>query len=104
MKQTVYKMFWTNYSCRSCEITVLNSYVVWDHVDEKIKLQNRFVHEWIGHFRVAVNLIMKARLSAVFIMKISFHSYANKTNFHMKSLCTYPRFDNEVHSNSEMGH
>ena len=29
---------------------------------------------------------MKARLSAkFFIMKISFHSYANKTNFHMKS-------------------
>ena len=41
----------------------------------------------IGHFRVAVNLIMKARLSAKF-MKIGFHSYANKTNFHMKSFCT----------------
>ena len=24
----------------------------------------------------------------VFVMKISFHSYANKTNFHMKSFCT----------------
>ena len=40
---------------------------------------------------------MKARLSAVclffFIIKISFHSYAHKTNFH-----------NEVHSNSEMAY
>ena len=24
----------------------------------------------------------------VFIMKISFHSYVNKTNFHVKSFCT----------------
>ena len=39
----------------------------------------------IGHFRVALNLIMKARLCA-FLAKISFHAYANKTNFHMKSL------------------
>ena len=40
-----------------------------------------------NHFRVALNLIMKARQSAKFfrIMKISFHSYANKTNSHMKS-------------------
>ena len=35
-------------------------------------------------------------------MKISFHLYANKTNFHMKSVCGYPRIHNEVHSNSEM--
>ena len=43
-------------------------------------------HSIIGHFRVALNLIMKARLSAkFFIAKISFQSYANKTNFHMKS-------------------
>ena len=41
----------------------------------------------IEHFRVALNLIMKARLSAkvFFVMKISFHLYANKTNFRMKS-------------------
>ena len=44
-------------------------------------------NEIIGHFRVALKLIIKARLGAqLFIsMKISFHSYANKTNFHMKS-------------------
>ena len=24
----------------------------------------------------------------VFVMQISFHSYANKTNFHMKMFCT----------------
>ena len=40
----------------------------------------------IDYFRVALNLIMIARLSAnVCVMKISFHSYANKINFHMKS-------------------
>ena len=45
------------------------------------------------HFRVALNLIMKARQGLlseakckVFVMKISFRSYANKTNFHMKSV------------------
>ena len=33
----------------------------------------------IGHFRVAVNLIIKSEAKCkVFIMKISFHSYANK--------------------------
>ena len=43
----------------------------------------------IGHFRVDVNLIIKARLSAkFFVIKIGFHSYANKTNFHMKNFCT----------------
>ena len=36
----------------------------------------------IGHFRVAVNLVMKARLSAKFLLQL-------------------PRFHNEVHSNSE---
>ena len=35
----------------------------------------------------------------VFVIKISFHSYANKSNF-----CTYPRFHSEVHSNSEMAY
>ena len=39
----------------------------------------------IDHFRVALNLIMKVRLRAKFVMKISFHSYANRTNFHIKS-------------------
>ena len=39
----------------------------------------------IGHFQVALNLIMKARLRAKFVMIISFHSYANKPNFHLKS-------------------
>ena len=39
--------------------------------------------EIIGHFPVALNLIVKARLSAK--LKISFHSYANKTNFHDKN-------------------
>ena len=34
----------------------------------------------IDHFRVAFNFKCK-----VFVMKISFHSYAIKTNFHMKS-------------------
>ena len=39
----------------------------------------------IGHFRVALNLTVKARLSAkLFNVKISFHSNANKTNFHVK--------------------
>ena len=32
----------------------------------------------IGHFRVALKC-------KVFIMKINFHSYVDKTNFHMKS-------------------
>ena len=42
------------------------------------------------HFRVALNLIMKAREAKckVFIMKISFHSYENKTNFYMKNLAS----------------
>ena len=40
----------------------------------------------IGHFRVAVKLIVKARLSVKFsFLKVSFHSYAIKTNFHVKS-------------------
>ena len=46
----------------------------------------------IDHFRVALNLIVKTRLGAKFLllyqcycMKISFHSNANKTNYHMKS-------------------
>ena len=40
----------------------------------------------IDHFRVALNLIMKARLSVKLfvIMKISFLPYENKTNFHVK--------------------
>ena len=41
----------------------------------------------------------------VFIMKISFHFYANKTNFRMKSFALKIGFTtNEVHSNSEMGY
>ena len=36
-------------------------------------------------FRVALNLIKERLLALVSIMKISFHSCANKTNFHMKS-------------------
>ena len=39
----------------------------------------------------------------VFVMKISFHSYANKTNFHMKSFALSLAFI-EVHSNSEMAY
>ena len=40
----------------------------------------------MDYFRVVLKLIMKASISAkLFVMKISFHSYANKTNFHMKS-------------------
>ena len=35
-------------------------------------------------------------------MKISFHSYANKTNFHMKSFKLGLAFVTEVQSNSEM--
>ena len=35
--------------------------------------------------RVALHLIMKARPGAFFIEKISFQSYANETNFHVKS-------------------
>ena len=37
--------------------------------------------------KLLLNLVMKARLfkCKVFVKKISFHSYANKTNFHMKS-------------------
>ena len=39
----------------------------------------------MGHLRVALNLTVKARLDAwFFIMKISFHSYADKISFHMK--------------------
>ena len=38
------------------------------------------------HFYVTLNLITKASLSTKFLFyKISFHSYVNKTNFHMKS-------------------
>ena len=33
-------------------------------------------------------------------MKISFHSYANKT----KKFCTWPHFHSDVHSNSEMAY
>ena len=41
----------------------------------------------------------------VFIMKLSFHSYANTTNLHnYGKLCTQPRFHNEVHSNSEIAY
>ena len=40
----------------------------------------------------------------VFVMKISFHSYANKTNFYMKSFTLSFAFYNEVHSNSEMAY
>ena len=40
----------------------------------------------MDHFLVALNLVMKARLSAKFlVMKISFHSFANKTYFDTKS-------------------
>ena len=58
---------------------------------------NGDVHNsWMGYIfyprnvnrplRVSINLSMKARLSTkFFVMKISFHSNANKTNFHMKS-------------------
>ena len=35
-----------------------------------------------------------------FVMKISFHSYANKT----KKFCTWPHFHSDVHSNSEMAY
>ena len=40
----------------------------------------------MGHFRVALNLIMKPRLSAKFLLRklVFIHEYANKTNFHMK--------------------
>ena len=42
-----------------------------------------------GHFRVAVNLNMKARLNAkAFDMKISFVCISMKTNSHNKNLCT----------------
>ena len=45
----------------------------------------------------------------MFIMQISFHPYANKTNFHKKSFALStlhfaPRFHNEVYVNSEMGY
>ena len=44
-------------------------------------------HAMPKHLEVALNLIVKARLSAkFFIMKVSLYSYANKTNFHMKSV------------------
>ena len=41
----------------------------------------------IGHFRVALNVITKARLRLKFSlsMEISFHSYVNETNFQIKS-------------------
>ena len=52
-----------------------------------------------------MNLIIKSEAKCkVFVMKMSFHSYANKTNFHVKSFCTLPCFHNEVHSNSEMAY
>ena len=39
----------------------------------------------ISHFRVALNLIIKYEAKyKVFIMKISFHSYADKSTFLMK--------------------
>ena len=40
----------------------------------------------IGLFRVGLNLVVKARSKGkAFVMKISFHSHANKSNFHKKS-------------------
>ena len=45
----------------------------------------------IGHFRVVFNPIMKARSSAkFFFMKISFHSYGNKTNFNTRRIPKVP--------------
>ena len=49
-----------------------------------------FIVGKIGQFRVVVNLVVKARLNAKLVMKISlfardFHSHANKTSFHLKS-------------------
>ena len=37
-------------------------------------------------------------------MRISIHSYANKTNFHMKSFALSLAFNNEVYSNSEIAY
>ena len=39
-----------------------------------------------------------------FIMKISFHSYPNDTNFHLKSFAGSLHFHNEVQSNVEMAY
>ena len=59
----------------------------------------------VGHFRVALDLVMKAKLSAMSLLRkiISFHSYANKTNFHMKSFALSLAFIMRL-SNSEIAY
>ena len=57
----------------------------------------------IGHFRVAVNLTMKARLSAkLFIWKLVLFAYEWKLIFITKTLHLASCCHNEVQSNSEM--
>ena len=65
-----------------------------------------YIYIAIGHFRVALNLITKAKLSAKFFMRklVLFAYELMKTDFHNKKLCTKPRFHNEVQSNSEMAY
>ena len=44
-----------------------------------------FLASTTGHFRVALNLVMKARLYATFLLwKFTFHSYANKTHLGLR--------------------
>ena len=50
-----------------------------------------------GPFSSCSELHYKSETSwVVFIVKINFHSYANKINFHMESFARKPRFHNEV--------
>ena len=59
----------------------------------------------IDHFWIALNLVMKARFSAKFLSwKLVFIHMQTKLIFIWKVLHLYPRFHNEVHSNSEMAY
>ena len=49
-------------------------------------------------------LLVTGAKRKVFIMRISFQLYVNKTNFHVKRFALSLAFNNEVHSNSEIGY
>ena len=74
---------WTDENCANEQVHFLGSQLYRKYfLDENFLPKNALK----GHFRVAVNLIMKARLSAkAFHMKIIFVCVWMKTNFHNKS-------------------
>ena len=52
-----------------------------DNLMFTVKISINYTILTIGHFRVAVKHYESEAKCKVFIMKIIFHSYANKTNF-----------------------